>query len=192
MSSSEASYEPMQVDPEENDNEEVEIRVQPESGGPSNGFAAGAGGSGGGGGAVPGLMAGFLASAAVPSFAGVGGFQNLTTGHRGDIHGEDLSVYYNVENPSIDLETFAQGTESKLELVMLAAAHGFKFIRSHPGYTGLARLYRLRFIAHHCPVLRVEALKLAIQFVQQTHNTMLCAELVKKLALASPASVVRS
>ena len=52
------------------------------------------------------------------------------------------------------------------------------------GYSGLSRLYRLRFIAHHCPVLRIEALKLGIHHVQQTHNTMLFAELHKALAAA--------
>lgn len=49
---------------------------------------------------------------------------------------------------------------------------------------GLARLYRLRFIAHHCPVLRIEALKLAISFVMNTHNTALFSELHKKLTAA--------
>ena len=77
---------------------------------------------------------------------------------RGTLHGEDNSISYNVENPTIDLETYAQG------------------------YSGLARLYRLRFIAHHCPSLRVEALRLAIAYVMTTHNTALFNELQKKLA----------
>ena len=67
---------------------------------------------------------------------------------------------YNIENPSIDLEAYAQG------------------------YSGLALLYRLRFIAHHCPVLRVEALKLAISHVMNTHNTALYNEVHKKLVTA--------
>ena len=51
--------------------------------------------------------------------------------HRGEIYGEDTRICYNIENPSIDLEAYAQG------------------------YSGLAAIYRLRFIAHHCPMLRV-------------------------------------
>ena len=46
---------------------------------------------------------------------------------------------YNVDNPSLDLEAYAAA------------------------YTGLAKLYRLQFIAEHCPLLRIEALKLAIR-----------------------------
>jgi hypothetical protein len=79
---------------------------------------------------------------------------------RGEVYGEDSRVCYNIENPTIDLEAYGQG------------------------YTGLACLYRLRFIAHHCPVLRVEALKLAIAHVMNTHNTALYSELHKKLILA--------
>lgn len=79
---------------------------------------------------------------------------------RGSLLGDDGNLCYNVTNPCIDLEAYAQG------------------------YSGLARLYRLRFIAHHCPVLRVEALKLAISYVLNTHNTPLFAELHRKLAAA--------
>merc|ERR1712241_1162008 len=52
------------------------------------------------------------------------------------------------------------------------------------GYTGLAAIYRLRFIAHHCPMLEVEALKLAISHVMNTHNAALYSELHKKLVKA--------
>ncbi|KAG8301553.1 hypothetical protein J6590_050700 [Homalodisca vitripennis] len=51
---------------------------------------------------------------------------------------------YLVENPTLDLESYANS------------------------YTGLARLYRLMYIAYHCPPLRVEALKMAIKNVMQT------------------------
>ena len=46
---------------------------------------------------------------------------------------------YIVENPSLDLESHSNA------------------------YTGLAKLYRLQFIAEHCPVYSIEALKLAIR-----------------------------
>jgi len=64
---------------------------------------------------------------------------------------------YNVDNPSLDLEAYASS------------------------YTGLAKLYRLQFIAEHCPLLRIEALKLAIGFVQNTYNTALYQRLHRKL-----------
>ena len=46
---------------------------------------------------------------------------------------------YIVENPSLDLESYSNA------------------------YTGLAKLHRLQFIAEHCPVYTIEALKLAIR-----------------------------
>jgi hypothetical protein len=48
-------------------------------------------------------------------------------------------------------------------------------------YIGLARLYRLMYIADHCPVLRVEALKMAISYVMCTYNVALYQQLHKKL-----------
>ena len=46
---------------------------------------------------------------------------------------------YFVDNPSLDLEATSNA------------------------YDGLAKLYRLQFIAEHCPVYTIEALKLAIR-----------------------------
>jgi len=102
---------------------------------------------------------------AANGFHGVGGFIApgvIPPGNypRGDVYGEDTRVCYNIENPSIDLEAYALG------------------------YTGLAAIYRLRFIAHHCPMLKIEALKLAISHVMNTHNTALYSELHKKLVAA--------
>jgi len=65
---------------------------------------------------------------------------------------------YVVDNPSLDLEAYANA------------------------YTGLAKLYRLQFIAEHCPVYRLEALKLAITYVQSSYNTALYQRLQRKLA----------
>jgi len=64
---------------------------------------------------------------------------------------------YLVDNPSLDLEATANM------------------------YEGLAKLYRLQFIAEHCPCYRVEALKLAISAVQATYNTTLYQRLHRKL-----------
>ncbi len=48
-------------------------------------------------------------------------------------------------------------------------------------YSGLAKLFRLIHIADHCPQLRVEALKMAIQHVINTHNVAMYQQLYKKL-----------
>ncbi|PHT96547.1 COP9 signalosome complex subunit 1 [Capsicum chinense] len=54
---------------------------------------------------------------------------------------------------------------------------------------GLAKLYRLLYIADHCPSLRQEALKMAINYVQGTYNVYLYQLFHKKLqdSLASSA-----
>ncbi|XP_052862079.1 COP9 signalosome complex subunit 1b [Anopheles cruzii] len=65
---------------------------------------------------------------------------------------------YIVENPSIDLEQLANQ------------------------YTGLAKLHRLVYIAEHCPGLRLEALRMAINYVTTTYNVTLYQHLHKKLA----------
>ena len=54
---------------------------------------------------------------------------------------ENEEQNYIVENPSLDLEAYSNA------------------------YTGLAKLHRLQFIAEHCPVYTIEALKLAIRLV---------------------------
>ena len=83
---------------------------------------------------------------AANGFHGVGGFIApgvIPPGNypRGDVYGEDTRVCYNIENPSIDLEAYALG------------------------YTGLAAIYRLRFIAHHCPMLKVYVFVLLLLFL---------------------------
>lgn len=66
---------------------------------------------------------------------------------------------YIVEDPTLDLENYANA------------------------YSGLARLYRLIFIADHCPSLRLEAIKMAIHYVMsQTYNVNMYQQLHKKLA----------
>ncbi|XP_075225012.1 COP9 signalosome subunit 1b isoform X2 [Lycorma delicatula] len=72
---------------------------------------------------------------------------------------------YLVENPTLDLEAYANS------------------------YTGLARLYRLMYIADHCPSLRIEALKMAITYVMMTFNVNLYQQLHKKLQDAMSVSL---
>lgn len=64
---------------------------------------------------------------------------------------------YTVDNPTLDIEVYANS------------------------YTGLARLYRLIYIADHCPTLRLEALKMAIIYVTTTYNVALYQALHKKV-----------
>jgi COP9 signalosome complex subunit 1 len=73
-------------------------------------------------------------------------------------------TFYNIMNPNVDLESYAQQ------------------------YNGLARIQRLSFIAKHCPALRAESLKLAISYVKTTHNTSLYTELERQLCLATSMS----
>ncbi|KAK7484674.1 hypothetical protein BaRGS_00024082 [Batillaria attramentaria] len=71
---------------------------------------------------------------------------------------------YTVENPSLDLEQYTTQ------------------------YTGLARLNRLMFIADHCPALRVEALRMALNYVMTTFNTNMYGVIHRKLQEAVSAS----
>lgn len=52
-------------------------------------------------------------------------------------------------------------------------------------YSGLMRIERLQFIADHCPQLRVEALKMALSFVQRTFNVDVYEEIHRKLTEAT-------
>ena len=110
------NFEPMQVDPEENDNDEgagmgPDVRLAHQldpmgqvigggigvNGGPILGVANG----------VPGIMRG-------GGLAGVSGAGALP---HGDLHGEDVRVFYNIENPSIDLETYVLGKFHQLRVL---------------------------------------------------------------------------
>lgn len=67
--------------------------------------------------------------------------------------------YFMVEEPTLDLESYANS------------------------YSGLAKLCRLIFIADHCPTLRLEAIKMAINYVMATtYNVNMYQMLHKKLA----------
>nr|DBA27531.1 TPA: hypothetical protein GDO54_008010 [Pyxicephalus adspersus] len=70
-------------------------------------------------------------------------------------------INYVVENPTLDLEQYASS------------------------YSGLMRIERLQFIADRCPQLRVEALKMALTFVQRTFNVDVYEEIHRKLSEAN-------
>ena len=48
-------------------------------------------------------------------------------------------------------------------------------------YTGLAKLNRLKFIADHCPPLKLDALRMALNYVMTTYNTNLYQQIYRKL-----------
>lgn len=50
------------------------------------------------------------------------------------------------------------------------------------GYVGFMRIARLMFLAEHCPPLRIDALRLALSYVQETYNTSLYSTIHKQLA----------
>lgn len=67
---------------------------------------------------------------------------------------------FEINNSSIDLDTYASG------------------------FTGLMRISRLVFLAEHCPTIRIDALKLAINYVLETYNTQLYISIHKQLTEA--------
>ena len=64
---------------------------------------------------------------------------------------------FEVNNPSIDLDMYVSG------------------------YTGLMRINRLIFLAEHCPLLRIDALRLALNYIMETYNTQLYMTVHKQL-----------
>ena len=64
---------------------------------------------------------------------------------------------FEVNNSSIDLDTYASG------------------------FTGLMRINRLIFLAEHCPLIRIDALRLALNYVMETYNTQLYTSIHKQL-----------
>ncbi|RNA22636.1 COP9 signalosome complex subunit 1 [Brachionus plicatilis] len=60
------------------------------------------------------------------------------------------------------------------------------------GYSGLMRIFRLIFLAEHCPTLRIDTLKLALNYVMETHNTQLYSSVHKQLTDAANKSTCQS
>lgn len=86
---------------------------------------------------------------------------NLTgnPGFTGSVY-PTYNPYFEVNNPSIDLDTYSSG------------------------FVGLMRINRLVFLAEHCPLIRIDALRLAINYVMETYNTQLYISIHKELAEA--------
>lgn len=66
-------------------------------------------------------------------------------------------VEFEIDNSSIDLDTYVTG------------------------YTGVMRINRLLFVAEHCPSLRIDALRMALNFVMETFNVQLYNVIHKQL-----------
>ncbi len=48
-------------------------------------------------------------------------------------------------------------------------------------YKGLAKLYRLMYVADHCPPLKIDALRMALTSVMTTYNTNMYQQIHRKL-----------
>ncbi|XP_074647226.1 COP9 signalosome complex subunit 1-like isoform X2 [Tubulanus polymorphus] len=75
-------------------------------------------------------------------------------------------IPYIVENTTLDLENYSNS------------------------FRGLAKLNRLLYVADHCPALRVESLRIALSYVQQTFNTNMYQQIHKKLQEAVSSSSI--
>ena len=49
------------------------------------------------------------------------------------------------------------------------------------GYTGYMRIAKLVYLAEHCPPLRLDSLRLALNYVTETYNTSLYSQIHKQL-----------
>lgn len=77
---------------------------------------------------------------------------------------ENIGIYL-VENPTIDLEAYSNS------------------------YVGLAKIFRLLFIADHCIPLRIESLRMALNYVKEnTFNTSMYSQIYNKLSEAFKAN----
>ncbi|XP_071952906.1 COP9 signalosome complex subunit 1-like [Antedon mediterranea] len=57
-------------------------------------------------------------------------------------------------------------------------------------YTGLAKVNRLLFISDHCPILKIEALRMALSYIQTTFNTQAYQKIHRELAEALSGSSI--
>ena len=89
------------------------------------------------------------------------------------------------KSPSGRFSILAQVVRSLLtQLTRLSPPH--KDLEQYAAsYSGLMRIERLQFIADRCPPLRVEALKMALSFVQRTFNVDMYEEIHRKLSEAT-------
>lgn len=83
-------------------------------------------------------------------------------GENGEGNSNDNLSSYLVDNPTLDLESYANS------------------------YSGMARIHRLLFIADHCVPLRLEALRMALVYVKEkTYNVNIYTRIYNKIADAA-------
>ncbi|CAF1114220.1 unnamed protein product [Adineta ricciae] len=61
------------------------------------------------------------------------------------------------------------------------SATGFELDTITSSYTGLMRIYRLLYIADHCPALHNEALLASLKYIQETHFTSIYKQVLDEL-----------
>lgn len=125
----------------------------------SGGASATSGGSG-----VPGSLGG---SSSLTSLGAAAHYQTWYSsaappfgtgpGSSRELNSTPSFVEFEIDNSSIDLDTYVTG------------------------YTGVMRINRLLFVAEHCPSLRIDALRMALNFVMETFNVQLYNVIHKQL-----------
>ncbi|RXG55120.1 COP9 signalosome complex subunit 1 [Armadillidium vulgare] len=103
--------------------------------------------------------------------------------------GDAMQIQNNIEPMVIDMAV--EENENTEEEAIIVENTTFSLSHHHSeigdletysnSYTGLAKLQRLIFIADRCPQLKIEALKMAISYVQTTFNVNLYSQLHRKL-----------
>ena len=77
----------------------------------------------------------------------------------------------NNNNPSLSRANANTATSSAYEgnYQVDISSTNFEIETITSSYTGLMRIYRLLYIAEHCPALRQEALLACLRYIQDTH-----------------------
>ncbi len=89
---------------------------------------------------------------------------NLVTSSSGDAN----------NNPSIQhLNGNSTGLSYEGNYQVNISTTNFELETITSSYTGLMRIYRLIYIADHCPALRNEAIFATLKYIQETHFTSL-------------------
>ncbi|PIK39375.1 putative COP9 signalosome complex subunit 1 [Apostichopus japonicus] len=88
----------------------------------------------------------------------------------------------------MQLDLQPEGSESQEELSYTVDSPTLDLEAHAVCYSGFAKINRLLFIAARCPALRVEALRMALNYTQTTYNTQAYQHIHSKLAEAVTSS----
>ncbi len=94
---------------------------------------------------------------------------NIVTSSSGDANNNPLNQHLNGNSTGLSYEGNYQVniSSTNFELETITAS-----------YTGLMRIYRLIYIADHCPALRHEAIFATLKYIQETHFTSLYKQVI--------------